>query len=713
MFNSRNRFIVAFLSMIFAIFQPNALAQNSDIDAETALDDFIHYALIANVEQAEDWALYLYSNDISDEDFYKMVIKTKDRNQRFDRAIGWALFVEVLEPFASKLESRFEAGRVSVIRNAANLAESIELLNGTTRQRILAVERLQEAGEYAVPLLLRQLQNANTAKGTKNAKEMLIRLGRDAVLPLIVALPKVNNESKMHIATILGEIGYKHAGPALIVCATNSQNSADVQSAALAALSMLGMDSNLDNLSAQQTVVANRFYDSENSLRPQAIGGFNLFWKWDGTNQLIALDIPEEVFFDVMAMNFAFEALGTDANNASAMSTFVGANLRRNRALAGRNDLVYGDLAYSPEFYATVFGPKIAQLVLSTSLQDGDTPLVMDSITALSKTAGAEALLQSGSQPIVVAMQYPDRRVQYEAAMTLASTLPESYFEGSYRVVPLLASAIRQQGEEFAIVIGDDADVRREIRAFLQTNGWTVVGEGVTTDEAIDAAGAVAGIDLVVAIARSTEHGQLVVDNAALMPKTIVSPVLLLCEGLDEQALASALENSTMVAVTNIGKESARLGIIEDLIHLTAGGRLSHEEQSAFSTRALSVLRDIALADCVLDVKDATAPLIEALRLAGEDAQIVIAQTLSMIESSNAQGALIDAALATSSSELQAMLLDEAAGSVRRWGNLSSDWQIERVVDLAENSSGSLADAAARLNGALNQPNTSVMIFLP
>jgi len=84
-----------------------------------------------------------------------------------------------------------------------------------------------------------------------------------------------------------------------------------------------------------------------------------------------------------------------------------------------------------------------------------------------------------------------------------------------------------------------------------------------------------------------------------------------------------------------------------------------------------------------------------------------------MIESSNAQGALIDAALATSSSELQAMLLDEAAGSVRRWGNLSSDWQIERVVDLAENSSGSLADAAARLNGALNQPNTSVMIFLP
>ncbi|MBT5366132.1 MAG: hypothetical protein HOI88_08345 [Phycisphaerae bacterium] len=712
MFNIRNRFIVALFSITFVMFQPVAFAQNPD--AETALDDFIHYALIANVELADAYALILIRDDMSNEDFYKMVIETKDRHERFDRAIGWALFVEDLEPLASILEDRFETGRVSVVRNSANLAESIELLNGTTRQRILADERLQEAGEYAVPLLLRQLQNASTARGTKNAKEMLARLGRDAVLPLTVALPNLNNESKVHVATILGDIGYKHAGPALIVCATDSQNPTVVRIAASTALGKIGMDANPSNLSAQQTVVANRFYAGENSLQPQPIGGLNLFWKWDGENQLVALDIPEEVFFDVMAMYYASEALGTDVDNATAMSTFVGANLRRNRALAGRNDLVYGDLAYSPEFYATVFGPKIAQLVLTTSLQDGDTPLVLDSITALSKTAGADALLQSGSQPIVVAMQYPDRRVQYEAALTLASTLPNSYFEGSYRVVPLLASAIRQQGEEFAIVIGDNADVRREIRAFLQSNGWTVVGEGVTVDEAMNAAGVVAGIDLVVGVSRSADHGQLLADNAALMPKTMVSPVLLLCDGSDEQTLSNALANSSMVAVTHMDKSnSTRLAIIEDLIHLTAGGRLSYEEQDAFSSRALSALRDIALADCVLEVEDATGPLIEALRSADEDSQTVIAQTLSMIESVDAQGALIDAALSSNSSDLQVMLLDEAAGSVRRWGNLAEDWQVNRVIDLAENSSGSLADAAARLNGALNHPNTSVMIFLP
>lgn len=712
MFNFRNRLFLALFALTLVVFQPAVQAQDTDV--ETALDDFIHYALIANVEMTDAYALVLLRDDMSNEDFYKMVIETKDRHQRFDRAIGWALFIEDLEPLASVLEDKFEAGRVSVIRNAENLADSIELLNGSARQRILANERLQEAGEYAVPQLLRQLQNGGDIRGVRNATEMLVSIGRDAVLPLVVALPNVDAESKVIVAKILGEIGYKHAGPALIVCANNTNNAEEARATARIALGMLGMDENANNLSMQQTVVANRFYNGETSLQPQPIGGMNLFWKWDSGNQLIALDVPEEAFFDVMAMNFASQALVSDADNASAMSTFVGANLRRNRALSGRNDLVFGDLAYSPEFYATVFGPKIAQLVLATSLSDNDTPLVLESITALSETAGAEALLSDGSQPIVEAMNYPERRVQYEAALTLASTLPENAFEGSYRVVPLLASAIRQQGDEFALVVGDDPDSRREIRAFLSSNDWTVVGEGTSVDEAIDSAGAVAGIDLIVAIARSAEHGQLVALNASLLPKTVVSPVLLLADSSDEQSLTNDFDGTVNVAITHMDKsDQTRLALIEDLIYASTGNRLSYEEQSAFSARALAVLRDLALADSVLRVEDATSQLVEALGTSDVDSQVVIAETLSMIDSVEAQSALLDAALATNNSDTQVMLLDEAASSVRRWGSFAEGWQLDRVVGLAENSTGALADAAARLNGALNHPNTSVMIFLP
>ena len=169
-----------------------------------------------------------------------------------------------------------------------------------------------------------------------------------------------------------------------------------------------------------------------------------------------------------------------------------------------------------------------------------------------------------------------------------------------------------------------------------------------------------------------------------------------------------------MVETAQVGiSDSAKLAVIEDLLASASGGRLSLDEANDFSRRALAVLRDIALANTVLKVVDATGTLVDALNSADADSRVVIAQTLAMIDNTLAQRSLIDAALQDGNLEQRIMLLDEAAGSVRRWGSLAQNWQVEAVVDLAENASGYLADAAARLNGALDNPNTSVMIFMP
>jgi hypothetical protein len=311
-------------------------------------------------------------------------------------------------------------------------------------------------------------------------------------------------------------------------------------------------------------------------------------------------------------------------------------------------------------------------------------------------------------------MYYPDRRVQYESALTLASTLPSNSFTGSYRVVPLLASAIRSGGEMFAIVIGDDEDERRTIAAFLDSNGWTVVGQGTTASIAVQAAGVVPGIDLAVVLANNADRGVLVVQAIEAMPETTVTPTFVLTAGGDVQLLAIAIGDRDMFETADAGiSDTAKLSVIEDLLAKASGGRLTYEEQAAFSDRALEVLRNIALADTVLTVDDATGTLINALENAGPDAQAVIAQTLAMIDDPLAQRALIDAALQDVDLDQRVMLLDESASSVRRWGNNAQDWQIEMVIDLAENANGYLADAAARLNGALDHPNTSIMTFIP
>ena len=74
---------------------------------------------------------------------------------------------------------------------------------------------------------------------------------------------------------------------------------------------------------------------------------------------------------------------------------------------------------------------------------------------------------------------------------------------------------------------------------------------------------------------------------------------------------------------------------------------------------------------------------------------------------------LVSAALGDGRIEDRMMLLNEASASVRRWGNLSMEWQVVEIETLAKTTSGELADAAARLNGAINNPGASVMIFMP
>jgi hypothetical protein len=699
--------------LTFVLVTSTTITSAQDADVEALVDDFVHYALIANVDLAEANAIALLRSDMSDSALYELVNETNQRQDRFDRAIGWALYVDRLQPLAAELELKVETGRISLIRDAARLAEAIELLRGTTRQRLLAEDRLIAAGEYAVPPLLRTMFENPDARTTRMVSKMLTDIGGDAVLPLTVALPHLGGESQVVVCRVLGDIGYAHAAPSLLTLVRAVGANPAAAQAAAKALGAIRIDADT-NISTMQTVVAGQFFDRQVSVMPAAIAGVNNFWIWDDMYGLETRDVPEAVFDDVMAMYFASGALANDAQNEPAMSIFVASNLRRDRELGSNEDLVYGNLAYSPEFYATVFGPEVASDVLRIALTRRDTALAHDAIAALARTAGAAAAVTGADQPLVNAMFYPDRRVQYEAAMTIAATLPEMNFEGSYRVVPLLASAVRSGNAMYAIVIGEDEEVRRRIATSLESMGWSMMGEGMDAKSAVTAAGIVPGIDLAVVAARNAQHGQNIASDLAMMTETTATPVLILADGVDVQILRNASENQDMVAAANLAITDSAIGaVLEELLAKAAGGRLETAEAELFASRALAALRDIALADTVLEVDDATGALVDALATSDPMTQALVAETLSMVNSPLAQQTLVSAALADGQLDDRMLLLDEASASVRRWGNLTEDWQVSEIINLVESTSGDLADAAARLNGAINHPGTSVMIFMP
>jgi len=91
---------------------------------------------------------------------------------------------------------------------------------------------------------------------------------------------------------------------------------------------------------------------------------------------------------------------------------------------------------------------------------------------------------------------------------------------------------------------------------------------------------------------------------------------------------------------------------------------------------------------------------------------MLIAEGLSAMDSSEAQVALIDAALDATGSE-QIELLAYATASVRSFGNQTTPDQVASVLSLVELADESdLADAAAALHGALDLPGGAILQFV-
>ena len=85
---------------------------------------------------------------------------------------------------------------------------------------------------------------------------------------------------------------------------------------------------------------------------------------------------------------------------------------------------------------------------------------------------------------------------------------------------------------------------------------------------------------------------------------------------------------------------------------------------------------------------------------------------LALMSEPDAQRRLFDAALAEGD-EQQIELLERCADSVKRFGNMAEQRHIAALVDLVTNSDGVIAEAAARVHGALNLSSSTAIQLIP
>jgi len=679
------------------------------------LEDYLHFVKIQNTAVAAELGRNLLALDLEGREFVALV-EDAGLEARFDDANGLALRIGSLEDVAAGLEKLFLEGKRSVARDPKEISRNISNLVGTNlRARGLARDNLMAASEYAMPQLLEALLNDQKPILRSEVEALMIDMGRDSVTPLCAAITKVDPASQERIARVLGRVGYRTAAPYLLDVA-ESTNSTSVRNACELALTRMGLSPASLGPAPLYLDLAWRYFDERSELTAFPDEDFQLYWVYDPANGLLMAPVRTPVYHEAMAMRLAERSMELGGNgNDEAITVWVASNLKREiESPPGYDNPTYPATRRPAMDYAVWQGPRIGQMVLAVAIDERrrNTRLARMAIDAIAETGGTTALWNdgSGASPLVRALRYPDRRVQYESALALGKSQPRAAFAGAERVVPTLAGAVRDGGERTALVIAADRDQYTELRRMVSNAGYEVMPFAQRLSDIEGAIAEAAAVDLAVVSLPSVSATRELMDQMRARPKLLATPALLL--GSNESVARQRLHYRAdpTVSVRPLGiSESMMARAISDLVLEAAGGPITQSEADTFAERSLDVLRDLAVArNPVLDVADASSSLVTSMESSQGRRRMQIADVLSYVNQSNVQVALLDAALDGPASQRPEML-GVVAQSTKRFGNMLEPRQIRRVTDLAREGQANVASSAAALMGALNLPDTDLV----
>lgn len=687
------------------------------------LEDFVHFVNTANYPLATSSAAELLSRKLPLIDMVKLV-ESIDVD-RFEKASQRALkFVENpgLQGTAAQLLRSYEDGKLAQARDPDVIAKNIANLVGGVRAKLIASEGLKRAGEYAMPQLFEAYLQSDKPDLSIESQRVMIDMGRQSIVPLTAGLSQMVPTQQEKVARLLGLIPYKMSVPFLADLAENTQ-SPNVREACNQALSRLNAAPG--NVPMLYRELAKGYYSEKSEVTNFPGEEHQLLWGFAPETGLQMQAVRTPVYHEAMAMKLLERAMTLESEqsgsiNPDSLALWVASNYSR------QNDTPEGYVnpAYplegaamegmkprrSADYFGVAGGADIAQRVLAIALADRDTPLARQAISAVERVAGAKTLAESSNNSLVSALQYPERRVQTEAALAIAATQPTAAFPGSERVVPTLASAVTASTNRYAAVLASNAELYQARRATLEKAGYTVLPQAQRLGE-LDAAFADIGtVELVVATGLAADRTASLLEEVRGTPKTSATPVLVLVPALAYAEQQRRFESDRTVALRPEGlADTALTASVEELTNVALGGPVTADEASGYASRSLAALRDLAVSqNTALKVTDAAGVLSDALKDATDMRLIELGEVLSLTGGERSQRALMNKAL-NSEGDFRTILLTQVATNAKRFGNMLESSQVDQLVEIAKTATDREATAASALLGALNAPNADIL----
>jgi hypothetical protein len=528
--------------------------------------------------------------------------------------------------------------------------------------------------------------------------------------PLVAATESRDPDTLMAVTSVLGEIGYDVAVPYLVRVQAQAGGNNGVKQSVANALRQIpgGTEAAGRNPAELFYELSEKFYYENAAIGADRRRQTANVWTWDDRAGLRRQQVPPAIFNEVMAMRTARAALELGAGD-DAESLWLAANNKREADLpAGGVDPTTADMPPA-HYFNVVAGTARLNPVLARALRDRNAAVALKATRSLQGIGGQSNVLQGDAvTPLVDAMRSPDRLVRFEAAMALASALPQQPFNGQERVVPLLAEAVSQTGQPNVLYVVADANEGTRLAAELK--GYGSAG-GVGATGAMAAATDLPSIDVIL-IARDVNDDEVrdVLRAAAQDPRTERSAKVILRARNAGPWVRAAINDKTLTVTP--ANDAATLGpAIEEARGKVGGVPMDEKIATDYALRAAQLLAKLATSrGQVLDLAPAQQTLLAALSDKRPEIAKAVGDAVALTDAPPVQPALLDRAQDEQTAEdVRVSLYRSLATSAKFFGNRLPGGQVDALRGtVADATNLDVRSAAAEAFGALNLPTDDV-----
>lgn len=417
--------------------------------------------------------------------FLQKILEAKlDQKQLagLEQEFGSAVFVSM----ASRAELRPEGSQVGQAVLAATQRELTDpqrlagwvadLGAPSDAVRSRAIEGLMLARGAAVGPLMAVLADPGRAAEHAGARAMLVRLGRDAVGPLVAALEAQDPKLVVEAIKTLVDLNARDAVVWLVGPSASPQTDPAVRAAATGALAKwVGHVPATGEAARLLAGRAREYFQGRQPLKSDE-QGLVAIWSWDAAAKSPAVKrYPADAAVRLEAARLATNAFRVDPQDPQIQLLYLATMLEKAAYEHGLDHALPGGPG-TPAAVAAGFDRGVLEALLVDTMHSGHTPAAAAAARILGTKGTAEELLCQGPQPapLVQATRSPDWRLRFAAVETIVKLRPSRPFAGSNYVTEALEFFIGTSGSPRALVVMPVREEARQIGGLLSGLGFQV-----------------------------------------------------------------------------------------------------------------------------------------------------------------------------------------------------------------------------------------------